>query len=99
MKYLHKAIFVIAAMTVAEQAQAAFITFEEPGIFAMGNSPGAIVPSAAQLSNQYLATDGVLFSSGAGYAAVANHGFNIYTPTAPNLIGGPTQMALLTTPH
>ena len=46
------------------------------------------MPGGAQLSSQYLATDGVLFTSGAGFAAVANHGFNIYTPSAPNLIGG-----------
>jgi hypothetical protein len=88
MNHLNKAMLVIAAMTVAGQAQAALITFEEAVVTAMSNSPGAPVPSGAQLSDQYLATDGVLFSSGAGFAAVANHGFNIYTPSAPNLIGG-----------
>jgi hypothetical protein len=88
MNHLNKAILVIAAMTMAGQAQAAFITFEEAVVTPMINSPGAFVPGGAQLSNQYLATDGVLFTSGAGFAAVANHGFDIYTPSAPNLIGG-----------
>lgn len=88
MNHLNKAILVIAAMTVAGQAQAALITFEEAVVTAMGNSPGTPVLGGAQLSNQYLASDGVSFTSGAGYAAVVNHGFNIYTPSAPNLIGG-----------
>ena len=90
MNYLNKAILVIAAITVAGQAQAAttLITFEEAVVSAMNNSPGAAVPIGAQLSNQYLATYGVSFTSGAGYAAVANHGFPELTPTPPNLIGG-----------
>ena len=54
----------------------------------MINSPGSSVPIGAQLSNQFLATDGVSFTSGAGYAAVADHGFPALTPSPPNLIGG-----------
>jgi len=88
MNHLNKAILAIATMTVASQAQATLITFEEPVLVAMANSPGSAVPAGAQLSNQFLATDGVSFSSGAGYAAVANHGFPLLTPSPPNLIGG-----------
>lgn len=88
MNHLTKAILAIAVMTAAEQAHAALITFEEAAVSAMSNSPGSPVPGGAQLSNQYLATYGVSFTSGAGFAAVADHGFPIYTPSAPNLIGG-----------
>jgi hypothetical protein len=88
MNHLIKAILAIAAMTVAGQAQATLITFEEAVLSAMDNSPGSAVPIGAQLSNQFLATDGVSFTSGAGYAAVANHGFPALTPTPPNIIGG-----------
>lgn len=88
MKNFIKATIVIAAMTIAGQSQAALITFEEAVVTSMSNSPGTPVTGDAQLSNQYLATHGVLFSSGAGYAAVVDHGFDAYTPTAPNLIGG-----------
>jgi hypothetical protein len=88
MNHLIKAILAIAAMTVAGQAQATLITFEEAVLAAMSNSPGSAVPIGAQLSNQFLATDGVSFTSGAGYAAVANHGFPLLTPTPPNIIGG-----------
>lgn len=47
------------------------IDFEPlPGML---NSPG-LVPSASQLSNQYLTTDGVVFSSTRSYVAVVNLG-------------------------
>jgi hypothetical protein len=88
MNHLIKAILAIAAMTVAGQAQATLITFEEAVLVAMGNSPGSAVPIGAQLSDQFLTTDGVLFTSGAGYAAVADHGYPNLTPTPPNIIGG-----------
>lgn len=79
-----------ASALVALPAQAnTIITFETlPG---MGNSPGAAVPAGSQLSTQFLASDGVSFSSGAGYAAVVDHvpgcGATC-TPTPPNIIGG-----------
>lgn len=88
MNYLIKAIFAVTALTLAGQAHSTTITFEEVGLVAMGNSPGAVVPLGAQLSNQFLATNGVLFTSGAGYAAVVDHGYPSLTPSAPNLIGG-----------
>lgn len=80
----------VAAVTLASSAHAnTTITFETlPG---MGNAPGAVVPSASQLSNQFLASDGVSFSSGAGYVAVVDHVSGCgasCTPTPPNIIGG-----------
>lgn len=90
MKHFAKAIFAIAALAVVEQSHATTITFEEVGLVAMGNSPGAAVPVGAQLSNQFLAASGVLFTSGAGYAAVVDHGYPWLTPTPPNIIGGTT---------
>jgi hypothetical protein len=54
----------------------------------MSNSPGTLVPVNAQLSSQYLATDGVRFTSKGGFAAVAIHGYDSLTPSAPNIIGG-----------
>jgi hypothetical protein len=72
----------------AANATVNLITFEEPGLTAMTNSPGAAVPAGAQLSNQFLGTLGASFSSGAGYVAVVDHGFPMLTPTPPNIIGG-----------
>jgi hypothetical protein len=74
----------------AASASVNTITFEEPGLIAMGNSPGAAVSLGAQLSNQFLGTLGASFSSGAGFVAVVNHGFPSLTPTPPNLVGGTT---------
>jgi hypothetical protein len=79
----------------AASASVNLITFEEPGLTAMSNSVGAAVPVGAQLSNQFLGTLGASFSSGAGYAAVVNHGFPSLTPTPPNLIGGTTAAGTL----
>jgi hypothetical protein len=83
----------IAAATLLLTAGAAsasvnLITFEEPGLVAMSNSPGSAVSAGAQLSNQFLATLGASFSSGASYVAVVDHGFPSLTPTPPNIIGG-----------
>ncbi len=77
------------ALALGGQAQAnTLITFEEAGITAMSNSPGSVVPAGAQLSDLFLATLGVSFSSGAGYAAVSDHGYPALTPTPPNILGG-----------
>lgn len=82
----------VAAATLlsagAASASVNLITFEEPGIVAMANAPGTPVPVGARISNQFLATLGASFTSGAGYAAVADHGFPSLTPTPPNLLGG-----------
>jgi hypothetical protein len=84
----------VAALGI-HTAQAAdhLITFEEPGLVAMGNSPGSAVPAASQLHDQFLNTFGVSFSSGAGYVAVVNHG--CCTPSVPNIIGGTTSTGAL----
>ena len=79
------AILVLAAPAAANTV----ISFESlPG---MSNSPGAAVPLGSQLSTQFLASDGVVFSSGAGYVAVVDHVAGCgapCTPTPPNIIGG-----------
>lgn len=79
----------------AASASVNLITFEEPALTAMSNSPGAAVPVGAQLSNQFLGTLGASFSSGAGYVAVVDHGFPTLTPTPPNIIGGTTAAGTL----
>ena len=53
---------------------------------AMSNSPGATVPAAARLSNQYETVHGVRFSSLSSFVAVIVHG--VQTPSVPNIIGG-----------
>lgn len=69
---------------------ATIITFEElpGGLTAMANAPGAAIPTNSQLTNQYLASDGVSFTSLAGYAALVNHGNGNPTASIPNIIGG-----------
>jgi hypothetical protein len=70
------------------------LTFEEPGLTAMANTPGLPVPVGAQLSNQFLTSDGVSFSSGAGFVAVVDHD-PVETPSPPNVIGGTTAAGTL----
>jgi len=67
------------------------ITFEEvpSGLAAMVNS-FTLVPTNSQLSNQYLSTNGVTFSSLAGYVALVNHGAGNPTASVPNIICGTT---------
>jgi len=78
-----------ALLLTASAAPAAnLITFEEPVVSAMSNSPGASVPAGARLSAQYLGTLGVSFTSTGGYAAVVDHGFPSLTPSGHNIIGG-----------
>ena len=75
------------AISASSASAATTITFEEQGPVAMSNSPGSVVPLAAQLTNYYLNL-GVKFSSGAGFAAIVDHGFPLLTPSPPGLIGG-----------
>lgn len=87
---LRISVFIAASLFMAA-SQAATITFEESvGLVAMGNSPGSAVPTASQLTNQYLASDGVSFTSLAGYAAVVDHGAGNPSASVPNIIGGTT---------
>jgi len=80
----------LALLACVPASATTVITFEEPGLTAMSNSPGSAVPIGAQLSNQFIATLGVSFSSGAGYVAVVDHfpPNPAATPTPPNIIGG-----------
>jgi len=88
----HSAAIAAVLLLSAGAASAAVetITFEEPGLTAMVNSPGAVVPVGAQLSNQFLDTLGASFSSGSAFVAVVDHGFPSLTPSPPNIIGGTT---------
>ena len=82
---------VAAAMLFSGSGHAtALITFEElpAGLVAMSNSPGAAAPAASHLTNQYLVSDGVSFTSLAGYAAVVDHGAGNPSASVPNIIGG-----------
>lgn len=74
-------------------AQNLLITFEEAGIVAMGNSPGAAVPAASRVSDRFLPSHGVSFRSTGGFVAVVIHGAN--TPSPPNIIGGTTAAGAL----
>jgi hypothetical protein len=82
--------FASLALVFASSSRAdTLITFEEAatGLTAMVNSFTA-VPVNSQLSNQYLLSNGVSFSSLAGYAALVVHGAPTASP--PNIIGGTT---------
>lgn len=84
-----------AAMLVAMSgagAQPILLEFED--FPAMSNSPGAVIPTASRLSDFYLATHGVRFSSGSAFVAVVNHGAN--TPSGRNILGGSTLDGRLT---
>lgn len=78
------------AFGVAAAADATVITFEElpNGLAAMDNAPGSAVPVNSRLTNQYLASDGVSFTSLGGFAALVNHGAGNPTASAPNIISG-----------
>lgn len=82
-----------ALLLTALSAQTDKVTFQEPGLVAMSNSAGSIVPATARLSTQFLTTLGVTFSSTGGFVAVVNHGAS--TPSAPNIVGGTTAAGAL----
>jgi hypothetical protein len=81
---------VFAAPTVI--AQPVLLEFEDYP--AMSNLPGGVIPVASRLSDFYLATHGVRFSSGSAFVAVVNHGSN--TPSGKNILGGSTPDGRLT---
>ena len=71
----------------ASPASAVLITFDD--LAGMSNAPGAAVPVASRLSDQYLSS-GVRFGSGSAFVAVVNltsNGPN-HAITNPNGIGG-----------
>jgi len=90
LRYITAASLAFCLVSVAHAATV--ITFEEApnGLAAMVNAPGTVVPLASQLTNQYLASSGVSFTSLAGYAALVNHGAGNPTASIPNIIGGTT---------
>lgn len=86
------ALLTAAATAPAARAQPIFIDFELlPG---MANSPGANIPVASRLSDQYLAAFGVRFSSGSPFVATVTHGAG--TPSGTRLLGGSTPGGALT---
>jgi PEP-CTERM motif-containing protein len=77
-------------------AQASPVTIDFDSLPGMLNSPGTSVPLASQLSDQFLSTLGVSFSSQANYVAVVEHSTPPGCPgpsvcptvSMPNVIGG-----------
>jgi len=85
-----RTIFASLALVFASSSHAdTLITFEEvpSGLAAMVNA-FTPVPVNSRLSNQYLSSNGVSFSSLAGYVALVNHGLGEPTASVPNIIGG-----------
>ena len=85
-------VLAVGLFAASSNAQPLLIDFES--IPAMSNAPGAPIPAASQLRDQFLASHGVRFSSGAAFAAVVNHGPN--TPSGLNIVGGATPDGRLT---
>lgn len=78
--------FAMALAARVALAQPILIDFEQlPG---MPNVPGSTIPGASRLSDQYVRTHGVRFSSGSAFAAVVTHG--AATPSGTRVIGGST---------
>ena len=74
------------------RAQPILIDFEQvPG---MSNAPGATIPEQSRLSDAYLTSHGVRFSSGSPFVAVVVHGGS--TPSGTQIIGGSTPEGRLT---
>ena len=96
-KFLNSALIAVLAFSFISSAHAAIITFEEvsSGLTAMSNSVGSTIPTNSRLTNQYLSSNGVSFTSGAGYAALVNHGSGNPSASVPNIIGGTTAGGLL----
>tara|TARA_R110002095_G_C4206968_1_gene235648 strand:+ start:330 stop:1091 length:762 start_codon:yes stop_codon:yes gene_type:complete len=81
----HFVVATAAAMLFNASAQAVTLTFDT--LPAMANSPGDTVPLVNQLNDAFVSTDGVMFSSAAGYVAVVNHA-PAPTVSPPNVIAG-----------
>jgi Dockerin type I domain len=73
-----------ASRVLATSVIVNFDDYASVGLSLMPNSPGAPVPLASQLSNQYLASEGLLFSSTSNYVAIGSFG----TSSPPAGIGG-----------
>lgn len=64
----------VSALVISTNVNAVLIDFEEFELTAMNNSVGSLIPTSARISNQYLGTDGVIFSSGNDFIAAVNLG-------------------------
>lgn len=82
---------VLGRIARGEQVVVNFDNYSNVGLTPMGNSPGATVPAGAQLSNQYLASEGLIFQSASNYVAIGEFG----TTSSPAGIGGVTPDGLL----
>ncbi|MFO0859735.1 MAG: hypothetical protein U0570_04200 [Phycisphaerales bacterium] len=89
---LFVALALVALTRSGAWAQSILIDFEQlPG---MSNAPGAAIPAQSRLSDAYLASHGIRFSSGSPYIAVVVHGAS--TPSGTQIIGGSTPDGRLT---
>jgi hypothetical protein len=64
----------VSALVISTNVNAVLIDFEEFELTAMNNFVGSLIPTSARISNQYLGTDGVIFSSGNDFIAAVNLG-------------------------
>jgi len=89
-------IVITAAALWGSAAGAQTVTFDDFGttVGSMSNSPGAAIPAAAQLSDFYLASRGVRFSSESPFVAVVDLGLGHATSGSFG-IGGSTASGTL----
>ncbi|MBI3464477.1 MAG: cadherin-like domain-containing protein, partial [Planctomycetes bacterium] len=78
---------------ICPDAQSVVINFDT--LSGMANSPGAAIPVVSRLSDQFLTTHGVVFSSGNSYVPVVNLRLG-HATSGPNGIGGSTSTGALT---
>lgn len=82
-------------LMASPQANAALISLDFDGLPAMVYVSGTPIPSSARLSDTYVSTYGVSFTSGSAYAAVVNLGAG-HATSGTNGLGGSTQSGTLT---
>jgi hypothetical protein len=70
---------------VARIGGSALVTLDLNPLAGMPNIANAVVPLGSRLSNQFLYTDGILFSSGAAFAAIVNVGSSV-APAGHNAV-------------
>jgi hypothetical protein len=91
MEALQKALAAISLALATQAASAAPILINFDDRTGMANSPGALVPLASQLDDDYKASTGAVFSSASPFVAVVNLQAccgNNHTISNPNGIGG-----------
>jgi len=86
---MRKLTLFLSLLILTINANAAFIDFESFADDAMGNNPGATIPQDSQISDQFLTSDGVLFSSGNSFLVAVNLGLG-GTPSGVVGVGGST---------